>query len=535
MQKKTDKILEKIVKKNYNNELEEILEKKPFDENTKSNLLSILYKIETAYKDYEKVKQDVETKEEFIEKLLKDIKNNCDTIKLVRPNSEESKIMKDKTFLVEKKIKKIICYPIERKILYCIEKISKQDKIIKDKYFLINKTLSDLINVGNNINTVEPLRDFNGYSWTTISGEIESVTHNLIYQNLRILVGYKLLNNWITNDEYIIDYMELFQNKLEEEYGKENKSILVENLKILSILLDIKYDTKIKKKMLETKEKVEKELEYVKDNKEFIQNVTTKKIEITKQIKKIDETINNKELLQEEYTKRNEKLALEEKIFSIRILAKILEKEREEYIEKIEKLNELLKPKNFVKHKKELKEKYKYLKLVEIKDIPKEIKKTTIKIQKQFLKCYKMKLEKTKTKHELLKIIYEFRYYNLLPFDYEKSIYQEKDLEKEVQELKKEIILKAHDLKLIDKVSKKEDLDYLIIQNIFTLRTISLEELYIKITKEKDKFYLQIFDENAYEEKIELNMQNITKKDLGIKLNKKIKLFQRGRSFNPEN
>ena len=49
MQKKTDKILEKIVKKNYNNELEEVLEKKLFDENTKSNLLSILYKIEAAY------------------------------------------------------------------------------------------------------------------------------------------------------------------------------------------------------------------------------------------------------------------------------------------------------------------------------------------------------------------------------------------------------------------------------------------------------------------------------------------------------
>ena len=75
MQKKTDKILEKIVKKNYNNELEEVLEKKLFDENTKSNLLSILYKIEAAYKDYEKVKQDVETKEEFIEQLIKNIKN----------------------------------------------------------------------------------------------------------------------------------------------------------------------------------------------------------------------------------------------------------------------------------------------------------------------------------------------------------------------------------------------------------------------------------------------------------------------------
>ena len=100
MQKKTDKILEKIVKKNYNNQLEEVLEKKLFDANTKSNLLSILYKIETAYKDYEKVKQEVETKEEFIEQLIKDIKNNCETIKLVRPNSEESKILGNKTFLL---------------------------------------------------------------------------------------------------------------------------------------------------------------------------------------------------------------------------------------------------------------------------------------------------------------------------------------------------------------------------------------------------------------------------------------------------
>ena len=48
MQKKTDKLLEKIVKKDYNNELEEVLEKKYFDENVKSILLSILYKIEKA-------------------------------------------------------------------------------------------------------------------------------------------------------------------------------------------------------------------------------------------------------------------------------------------------------------------------------------------------------------------------------------------------------------------------------------------------------------------------------------------------------
>ena len=149
-----------------------------------------------------------------------------------------------------------------------------------------------------------------------------------------------------------------------------------------------------------------------------------------------------------------------------------------------------------------------------------------IKIQKEFLNCYKIKIGKVKTKHELLKLIYEFRYYNLLPFDYEKSIYQVQEIEKELQEIIKEIIIKSHNLKLIDKVSKKEDIDYIIIKNLFTLRTISLEELYIKITKEKDKYYLQVFDENAYEEKIEIeNMENINKKDMEIKLNKKIKLI----------
>lgn len=160
MQKKNDNFLEKIVKKDYNNELEAILEKKYFNEDVKSILLNILYKIETAYKDYKKVKQDTETKDEYIEKIIDIIKNECEEIKLVKPYSEESKIIGNKTFLVEKNKKRIICYNVERKLLYCISKISKQEEIVKNNYFLVNKTLSNLINTGNNINTVEPLRDF---------------------------------------------------------------------------------------------------------------------------------------------------------------------------------------------------------------------------------------------------------------------------------------------------------------------------------------------------------------------------------------
>ena len=61
---------------------------------------------------------------------------------------------------------------------------------------------------------------------------------------------------------------------------------------------------------------------------------------------------------------------------------------------------------------------------------------------------------------------------------------------------------------------------------IFRVRVISLEDLYIKIIKEKEKYYIQLFDENIFEEKIEVeNLKYMDKKDLEIKLNKKVNIF----------
>lgn len=397
MQKKNnDKFIGKIVKKDYNNELEKVLEKKYFNENVKNILLNILYKIETAYKDYEKVKQDVETKEEFIENIIRNIRNNCETIKLVQPNSEESKIIGNKTFLVEKNKKRIICYNVERKLLYCISKISKQEEIVKNNYFLVNKTLSNLINTGNNINMVEPLRDFNGYSWTTIPREIESIEHNLIYQNLIILVGNKFLNNWIYNKEFVMDYMELFREKMEEIYSKKVAKDIIENLEKISILLEVKFDAKSKKEFLTIKSEIEKKIGELEDNKKFVESITLEKKRLTNEIKKIDETINDKNMIQEEYNNRNEKLPLKEKIFSIRILSKIMTEEREEKIEELEKLNELLNPQKFVKHKQELEKREKVLKILESKNIQSDIEKLKLKLQKIFLQCVENKIEKAR-------------------------------------------------------------------------------------------------------------------------------------------
>ena len=62
------KIFSKL--KDYNSELEEILERKYFSSNIKNLLLSMIYKIENSYKDYEIIKRVVRSKEDFLTEIV---------------------------------------------------------------------------------------------------------------------------------------------------------------------------------------------------------------------------------------------------------------------------------------------------------------------------------------------------------------------------------------------------------------------------------------------------------------------------------
>lgn len=526
MPKKKEKLLNKIVKKDYNNELEMILEKKSFDESAKNLLLSILYKIEASYKDYEKTKRNVMDKEEYVKRFIQIIQENCDSMTICKMNSKEVNILGDKTFLVDKENKRIICYPIERKLLYCIAKISKKDIIIKQDYPIICETLSNAINIGNNIETVEPLRDFNGYSWTTTCSEIESVSYNLIYQNLRLLLGQEFLEKWIKNKEFIIDYMELLKNKLEEKYGTKNQKDIIKIIEKLSVLLEVNYNSKKKEEFAKEKKEIEKTLKKIDNKEKYIEMITKQKRKLTKEIKIIDATVNDKKLLEAEYIKRNEELPSKKKIFSVRVLSKRMKKERDEKLEELEKLNELLNPKKYISYKKEMEQKYEYLKLIEIDDFEKEINKMLIKLQKVFLKVYQLKIQKTNEKSKIVDCIYEFRYYTVLPYNEKINIGEVKEIQKELQETRRLLLDKAQELKVIIVTSKNKEIDDEILKNIFTIRILTLEDIYIKLIKEKDKVYIQLFDDDIFEEKVELkDFGNINKKDLEIKVNKKIKVF----------
>ena len=126
----------------------------------------------------------------------------------------------------------------------------------------------------------------------------------------------------------------------------------------------------------------------------------------------------------------------------------------------------------------------------------------------------------------MLKYIYEFRYFLMLPYDEKNYLGQTKEMEKEVEELTKEVLEKAHQMKVIERFSKQKEIDYMLLKHIFQTRNINLEEIEIKLGKEKDKYSIQVFEENGMEEKIEIpNPEIINKKDLAIRFNKKVKVF----------
>ena len=205
----------------------------------------------------------------------------------------------------------------------------------------------------------------------------------------------------------------------------------------------------------------------------------------------------------------------------MRILSKIMEQERDEYFKELERLNTILNPQRFLKYKKELEERYKYLKVLDVEDLEEELDKLKNKIQKIFLSLIKININKAETRKEIEKIIYDFRYYLLLPYDYKNAIQNIKKIERQINEICQLIINKSIELKVIERISNDKKTNYEILKNIFNVRIIKLEDAYLKITKEKDKYFVQIFDENVFEEKIEIS----NPKDLEIKLNKKISIW----------
>jgi len=143
MERKAEKLLRKIHIKDYTNSLEKVLEGKYFSVDTKNLLLSMLYKIENAYKDYEKTKVEVIEKSEFLEKVINIVEQKCNEI------------------IVEKENGKIITLGNELKLLESILEMGEKDIVFTEEENVLKPSVNYFFNVATNINDSEVIRDFN--------------------------------------------------------------------------------------------------------------------------------------------------------------------------------------------------------------------------------------------------------------------------------------------------------------------------------------------------------------------------------------
>ena len=499
-------MFKKIIKKDKNEELERILDEKQIDEQARNLLQGILYKIEVSYKDYQKAKAIEQTEEQYVDQLIMNIKKKCNKIQVVKvsqklEDEELNKKLKENKFIVNEE--GIISYPIEEKLLYAIEKKSNNSQILNNKYEEATIAVSNFINVGKNIDRLEVLRDFNGWSWTTIKKEIESIDANLIYQCLQILFGKEFMDNWIQDKDGIIDYFEVMAND-GKKYGKQTIERLKELLIKIAMINGVKENKEFSDQISKKLKEVKKELKVYEDTETNIERLSENRRKAMKQLKDIEKILRQESRLMAEYEKRDN-------VFNIKVLKKEFSDKRSKLLNEISEYNYLLNPMNYMKEKKKLEDEKARL----------DVKRTTKKQKEEliaefieiFLKCFDIKIKESIEQEEIVKLIYQFRYFMCLPYDLESNVKDIKKFEEDIEKTEKLLAKKAMDNKVINKIP------FEVMQHILETRIIVLEELYYKVEQEEEKYYVQIFDENITEEKIEI-------KSIGkTKLNKKIKIF----------
>lgn len=492
-----NKILSKlnINIKDYNNELEKILENKLFSYEVKNLLLSMLYKIENAYKDYETVKVEVPSKKDYIENLLRIIREKCLKILLVKVGMPEAEELERSNLLykIDRKNGEIVCFQNELVILTAIFKLDEIDREYNDLYSYIKTPLNELINSGKIASETEVIRDFNGWSWDVIPKDINDIEYNFIYQTMILLKGKENAKNKKYND---------FDN-------------LIYRIAIQKYILDKRHNEYINK-FEEIKKDKKDRLGLFENKKEFLNQVTTEKRNCMKKIEELDKILNNHELLRKEYYSRNEKLSNKEKIFSVSYLVGILSKERTELLEKIEECNKIILPKEFVEQKGRLETENNFINSIENKFEKEDI----IELARQFLNEVGKNINKAheEDKPTLINWIYKIRYYRYIPINNENCVKDINDLRLDFEILFKKVIKKAQELKALDNFSEDKEITFKILEEIFNTKIISLQNINIQCDYKDGELIVEYYDDTVIENTVKIKTDN-------VKIKKKFKLF----------
>lgn len=489
-----NKILSKLNIRDYNNELEKILENKLFSYDVKNLLLSMLYKIENAYRDYETVKVEVPSKKEFIENILRIIREKALKILLVKPGAPEAKELEQKNvkYKVDKENGEIVCFQNEFVMLTALLKLDQTNANLEIPYDYLEEPLIELINQGRLDSMLEVIRDFNGWSWDIVTKEIGDIKGNFLYQNLLLLNG-KNANIKKSKKMYNTIIKMSIQKYLA---NKENEDYI--------------------QKFEEIKKAKKERLELFEHKRDLLDKITEEKKEYTKQIEQIDRTLNNNELLKKEYYERNKNLPNKEKIFSVSYLVGILEKERKKLLEGIEECNKIILPKEYVEQKSKLEEETRFLESIQIDIYRNDI----VEICKEFLENVKniIKGINEENKNKLITWIYKIRYYRYIPISETESVRDLQELNDLFEEVIRLIIKKLQKFRIWDTFSENQELNYKILKEIFNTKIIYLQSINIQCRFENKVLIVEYYDDTVIDNSLEVHIDS-------VKIKKKFKLF----------
>ena len=497
-------------KNNYDSQLEETLESKSFDDEAKSLILNTLYKIENGYKDYSKIKYDVKPKNDIISELNNIIKYDCNDIEIVDPNETRNK------FAVDRKNKKIKAFPNEVYLLQALYYIHTPDAQRIENVF--DKSMRVVLNKGMSINSVEIIRDFNGWSWNNSIDNKNSKYYNLIYQDLLILLGEKKLSELVKQNDLKTE----LKSGLEELYGEKKASSFLEKIEKCCLLIYANLNKSNEKELMDYLKEKQTELCEISNKEEYISNLMDENDKNRQAVKKIDNVLMNEKLLRKKFL--NPKIKAKYK--TVQNYKRYLENYRSNKLKVLVENSNAIAPFEYAKLRKKIEKEIQILNdifiLIRRND---SVFYNLIDLQRKTISCFYKKIEVHDLKKELINLIYEVRYYNLLPIDNTRKIKDLKELEVDRRNMQKKLITKLCDNKVIDQITKDYNVNYKILKYIFVAKMTNINKIQIKLKYIDRKLIIEYYDENILESKESINFSDDDYNELIKRVDRKMRIF----------
>ncbi len=525
--------------------LNNILENKKFNLDTKNIILSCIYKLMLGYDDFKNIKILVEDKYVFFNTILEIISNKIININFLNALEYDEKIFFDK-----EKIKyipennEILIYKNDISFYYGILQIIKHEQknnLRKDK--LIYEIIGENIINGNIINLFD-LYYCNGWNWGENSYFEQD--NKIIDFLLKYVFGLHYLkdNKILKFRKYNSELVQLLFLKIQYIIYVNEKIIEVQNECNNNYFTKINKLKKIKIEINKTISKLEKNY-ITTGNEKYIQEIEIEK-NILKNQKKIADyelLLSNIPLLKTNLAvynkKQNKKTTIDEYIqkinedkyvkqIEINWLETIILEDKKENIIELEQLNEIEKMiDKKIKNRINSFEKMnilEHLKNEELQDI--------IYIA---LKLNEKKIKEEIEIEKIIKYIKILRYIRFFKID-NQYIYENEQINNIIGKQQKFLIYKLLQANVIRNFFDEDNLNIYFLSKIFKLKIIDIKDICIEIKKDKVQnenndqnkldILFNIYDNDVLIKQEKLNISQEMFLNLKIKQNKKYKIFK---------